>query len=94
MDNDIGQLCYLAYLFAIRVQSDAAKLTWAYANDPVAQFIHQREKALIAVRKYDQTLALVIKSAYRGTEETDVFLRGPAFVRNETWMRINFAMYM
>ena len=65
MDNDVGELCYVACLFALGVPSEALRLTRAYADDTVTQVTPKREHPLATVWKYDQTFALVIKCSYR-----------------------------
>ena len=54
VDTDLGQLFYLSYLSPLSVHSKTLRPTRTFSDDPITQFIPQNDKALIAVRYYDQ----------------------------------------
>ena len=83
VDSSTGQLFFLSYLFALRVPSETLRLTRAYADDPLTQFIPQKEKALIAVRFHSQTPVLVIKFAFRKNVRNGCILMRPCLCLEE-----------
>ena len=60
-----AQLISIASLFPLIIPSEALQLRRAFADDPIAAFITQSEKALIGARPFGRTDALVIKLSWR-----------------------------
>ena len=65
IDSQFGQLCYLSYLFSLRVPSETLQIRRAYHDDPLTQFVHQEDRALMGIRKYENNELLVLKFARR-----------------------------
>ena len=72
-----GQAYYLSYLFALRVPSETLRLTRAFADDRMAEFIPQPDKAIIGTRTYKETTVLVIKFPFRKNIRNGCILMRP-----------------
>ena len=59
------QAASLSYLFSLRVPSETLELRRAFADDPLTEFAHQTDKALIGIRPYKGRDLLVVKFAFR-----------------------------
>ena len=77
LDTELGQLCYMAYLFSLRVPSEALTARRAFADDPLLGFVPQEDKALMGVRSYKQTDILVLKFAFRKNLRNGCILKRP-----------------
>ena len=53
-------LISIEFLFPLRVPSEDLQLRRAFADDPIAEFITHHDKALIGVRPFERTGALII----------------------------------
>ena len=60
-----SQLIFIAFLFSLRIPSEALILKRAFRDDPISEFAPQDEKALIGVRKFKGVDTLVIKLGWR-----------------------------
>ena len=60
-----GQICYLSYLFPLRVPSETLQIRWAYRDDPLAEFSPQTDRSLMGIRRYQNNELLVLKFARR-----------------------------
>ena len=49
LDTELGRLFFTAYLFPLRVPSEALTAKRAFSNDPITQFIPEEEKPLAGV---------------------------------------------
>ena len=65
LDNELGHLCFMAYLFSLRVPSEALTARRAFSNDPLMKFTPQEDKALIGIRTYKNTDILVMEFSCR-----------------------------
>ena len=65
LDSATGQAYYLSFLFSLRVPSETLRLQRAFADDRLAEFIPQDDKALIGARRYKGAEVLVVKFAPR-----------------------------
>ena len=71
------QLISIAFLFSLRVPSEALQLRRAFGDDQIAEFITQNDKALIVVRPFERTAALIIKLSRRQNLDGGCILRRP-----------------
>ena len=72
-----SQLVFIAFLFSLRVPSEALQLRRAFADDPISEFVFQEEKALIGVRPFEGSVALIIKLSWRKNLDGGCVLRRP-----------------
>ena len=77
LDSQAGQAYFLSYLFGLRVPSETLRLTRAYSDDRITEFIKQEDKALIGIRTYKTTQVLVVKFAYRKNIRNGCILMRP-----------------
>ena len=84
LDSPAGQAYYLSYLFALRVPSETLRLTRAYADGRITEFIPQTDKALIGVRTYETTPVLVIKFAFRENIRNGCILMRPCLCKADS----------
>ena len=84
LDSKNGQLYYLAYLFALRVPSEALRLVRAFKDDRITEFIPQTDKALIGTRTFKGTTVLVIKFAFRKNIRNGCILMRPCLCQEES----------
>ena len=47
LDSEMGHACFISFLYALRAPSETLRLVRALADDRLAEFIPQEEKALI-----------------------------------------------
>ena len=59
------QLIFIAFLSPLRIPPEALQLRMAFADDPIAEFVTQDEKALIGARPFEGADALVIKLSWK-----------------------------
>ena len=74
-----GHLDYLAYLFALRVPSEALPLRRAYSDDALEGFHLQKGKALIGVRGPPGGQRLILKLSSRKNLQGGCILPRPCF---------------
>lgn len=77
LDNELGQLVFMAYLFSLRVPSEALAARRAFSDGPLMQFTPQEDKALIGISTYKKTDVLVMKFAYRQNLRNGCVLKRP-----------------
>ena len=77
--SQFAQLAFCAYLFALRVPSEALILRRAFLDDPLDMGSPQFEKVLISVRYEGGSHQLVLKLAYRKNLPTGCVLYRPCF---------------
>ena len=83
-DDEFVHLAYIAFLFALRVPSEALQICRAKKGDEVELFTPQREKALIAVRQINGVDTLVLKLAWRKHMPGGCILQRPCFCPHST----------
>ena len=71
------QLAFLAYLFSLRIPSEALFLKRAFSNDRINEFVPQADKALIGTRTFQDVDCLIIKLSRRKNLAGGCLLRRP-----------------
>ena len=77
--SQFDQLAFCAFLFALRVPSEALILRRAHIDDPLDMSPPQFEKGLIAARFEGNSPQLILKLAYRKNLPTGCVLYRPCF---------------
>ena len=84
LDSPEGQAYFLSFLFALRVPSETLRLTRAFSDDRITEFVPQTDKALIGIRTYETTSVLVIKFAYRKNIRNGCILMRPCLCKADS----------
>ena len=77
VDTDLGQAFFLSYLFSLRVPSETLRLSRAFRDDRLTEFVPQEDKALIGIRTFKETEVLVIKFSFRKNIRNGCILMRP-----------------
>ena len=73
--SEFALLAFISFLFSLRVPSEALQLRRAFRDDPISGPVGQPEKALIWVRVFKGSDALVIKMDWMGNLEGGCILK-------------------
>ena len=77
--GEFGQLAFIAFLFALRVPSEALPLRRAFAYDDLEGFRPMRDPALISLRGSANNPCLVLRLATRKNLPSGCIMRRPCF---------------
>ena len=83
VDSAMGQACFLSYLFALRVPSEAMRLVRAFADGRMAEFAPQEDKALAGARSFKGTEVSAIKFPVRKNIRNGCILMMPCLCEEE-----------
>ena len=73
--SEFALFAFISFLFSLRVPSDALQLRRAFRYDPISDPAGKPEKALIGVRVFKGSDALVIKMDWMGNLEGGCILK-------------------
>ena len=77
--GEFGQLAFIAFLFALRVPSEALILRRAFANDELEGFRPMKDSALIGLRGPSSNPSLVLRLATRKNLPLGCIMKRPCF---------------
>ena len=75
--SEFAQLCFISFLFSLRVPSEALLMLRAYSDDPIEKFVPQADKVLIGTRSWRGIDCLIVKMSWRKNLSGGCILRRP-----------------
>ena len=75
--NELAQLCFLSYIFSLRIPSATLMLSRYFANDKIAEYSPQEHKSLICIRDPHDVKLKVVKFAFRGIARNGCISKRP-----------------
>ena len=81
--SEFAQLCFTAYLFSLRIPSEALTMKRAFLDDPIGEFVPQADKVLIGVREWKGVECLIVKMSWRKNLGGGCILKRPCLCNDD-----------